>query len=98
MSLKLFVNFREQAGRPKCPLDPYFIIPDKCKCIDYQVYFSANKVIINKLKKRSNTFRGSTVYVYTLIAVLPSYTSTSSLKGSGSNQVIAILSKNTIVK
>ncbi|VVD04660.1 DNA replication licensing factor Mcm5 [Leptidea sinapis] len=27
----------EQAGRPKCPLDPYFIIPDKCKCIDYQV-------------------------------------------------------------
>ncbi|CAK1583486.1 unnamed protein product [Parnassius mnemosyne] len=27
----------EQAGRPKCPLDPFFIIPDKCKCIDYQV-------------------------------------------------------------
>ncbi|XP_026314882.1 DNA replication licensing factor Mcm5 [Hyposmocoma kahamanoa] len=27
----------EQAGRPKCPLDPYFIVPDKCKCIDYQV-------------------------------------------------------------
>lgn len=27
----------EQSGRPKCPLDPYFIIPDKCKCIDYQV-------------------------------------------------------------
>ncbi|KAB7506340.1 DNA replication licensing factor Mcm5 [Armadillidium nasatum] len=27
----------EQAGRPKCPLDPFFIVPDKCKCIDYQV-------------------------------------------------------------
>merc|ERR1711962_500700 len=27
----------EQAGSPKCPLDPYFIVPDKCKCVDYQV-------------------------------------------------------------
>jgi DNA replication licensing factor MCM5 len=27
----------EQAGRPKCPLDPYFIIPDKCNCVDFQV-------------------------------------------------------------
>ncbi|KAK3869216.1 hypothetical protein Pcinc_025464 [Petrolisthes cinctipes] len=27
----------EQAGRPKCPMDPFFIMPDKCKCIDYQV-------------------------------------------------------------
>ncbi|KAK9694351.1 MCM AAA-lid domain [Popillia japonica] len=27
----------EQAGRPKCPLDPYFIIPDKCKCVDFQI-------------------------------------------------------------
>ena len=26
----------EQAGRPKCPLDPFFIMPDKCKCVDYQ--------------------------------------------------------------
>ncbi|XP_075035781.1 DNA replication licensing factor MCM5 [Mixophyes fleayi] len=26
----------EQAGRPKCPLDPYYIIPDKCKCVDFQ--------------------------------------------------------------
>ncbi|XP_015783524.1 DNA replication licensing factor mcm5-B [Tetranychus urticae] len=27
----------DQAGRTaKCPLDPYFIIPDKCKCIDFQ--------------------------------------------------------------
>ncbi|XP_048377594.1 DNA replication licensing factor MCM5 isoform X2 [Stegostoma tigrinum] len=26
----------EQAGRPKCPVDPYFIIPDKCKCVDFQ--------------------------------------------------------------
>ncbi|XP_038072894.1 DNA replication licensing factor mcm5-like [Patiria miniata] len=27
----------DQAGRPSCPLDPYFIVPDKCKCVDYQV-------------------------------------------------------------
>ncbi|XP_054259539.1 DNA replication licensing factor Mcm5 [Macrosteles quadrilineatus] len=27
----------EQAGRPKCPLDPYFIMPDKCTCVDFQV-------------------------------------------------------------
>lgn len=33
----LKIYFREQTGRPKCPLDPYFIIPDKCTCIDFQV-------------------------------------------------------------
>ncbi|GAB6024446.1 minichromosome maintenance protein 5 [Chamberlinius hualienensis] len=27
----------EMAGRPKCPLDPYFIMPDKCVCVDFQV-------------------------------------------------------------
>ncbi|XP_063231306.1 DNA replication licensing factor Mcm5 [Bacillus rossius redtenbacheri] len=27
----------EQAGRPKCPLDPFFIVPDKCSCVDFQV-------------------------------------------------------------
>jgi len=27
----------EQAGRPQCPLDPYFIIPDKCRCVDSQI-------------------------------------------------------------
>ncbi|RUS84279.1 hypothetical protein EGW08_007972 [Elysia chlorotica] len=26
----------EQAGRPKCPIDPFFIIPDKCRCVDFQ--------------------------------------------------------------
>ncbi|BFF91679.1 DNA replication licensing factor Mcm5 [Drosophila madeirensis] len=26
----------EQAGRPKCPLDPFFVMPDKCKCVDFQ--------------------------------------------------------------
>jgi len=26
----------EQAGRPPCPLDPYFILPDHCKCVDFQ--------------------------------------------------------------
>uniref|UniRef100_A0A8C2F209 DNA replication licensing factor MCM5 n=1 Tax=Cyprinus carpio TaxID=7962 RepID=A0A8C2F209_CYPCA len=25
-----------QAGRVKCPVDPYFIIPDKCVCVDFQ--------------------------------------------------------------
>lgn len=29
--------FSEQAGRPKCPLDPYFIMPDRCKCVDFQI-------------------------------------------------------------
>ena len=28
---------REQAGRPKCPLDPFYIVPDKCKCVDFQI-------------------------------------------------------------
>lgn len=32
-----FFYFREQAGRPKCPLDPFFIMADKCKCVDFQV-------------------------------------------------------------
>ena len=27
----------EQAGRPKCPVDPYFIMPDKVKCNDFQI-------------------------------------------------------------
>ncbi|XP_018321449.1 DNA replication licensing factor Mcm5-like [Agrilus planipennis] len=27
----------EQAGPNKCSLDPYFIIPDKCQCVDFQV-------------------------------------------------------------
>ncbi|KYN15000.1 DNA replication licensing factor mcm5 [Trachymyrmex cornetzi] len=28
----------EQAGvGPKCPLDPFFIMPDKCHCVDFQV-------------------------------------------------------------
>ncbi|XP_072031624.1 LOW QUALITY PROTEIN: DNA replication licensing factor mcm5-A-like [Amphiura filiformis] len=26
----------EAAGRPKCPVDPFFIVPDKCKCVDFQ--------------------------------------------------------------
>uniref|UniRef100_A0A3P8ZT75 DNA replication licensing factor MCM5 n=1 Tax=Esox lucius TaxID=8010 RepID=A0A3P8ZT75_ESOLU len=26
----------EQAGRVKCPVDPYFIIPDRCACVDFQ--------------------------------------------------------------
>ncbi|XP_063977768.1 DNA replication licensing factor Mcm5 [Diachasmimorpha longicaudata] len=27
----------EQAGRQKCPLDPFFVMPDQCKCVDFQV-------------------------------------------------------------
>merc|ERR1719150_540892 len=26
----------KQAGRPPCPLDPYFILPAHCKCVDFQ--------------------------------------------------------------
>ena len=28
---------RDQVGRAKCPIDPYFIVPDKCKCVDFQM-------------------------------------------------------------
>ncbi|XP_015119756.1 DNA replication licensing factor Mcm5 [Diachasma alloeum] len=27
----------EQAGRAKCPLDPFFVMPDQCQCVDFQV-------------------------------------------------------------
>uniref|UniRef100_A0A1B0FQM5 DNA replication licensing factor MCM5 n=1 Tax=Glossina morsitans morsitans TaxID=37546 RepID=A0A1B0FQM5_GLOMM len=27
----------EQAGRPRCPLDPFFIMPEKCRCVDFQI-------------------------------------------------------------
>lgn len=27
----------DQTGRPPCPMDPFFIMPDKCKCVDFQV-------------------------------------------------------------
>lgn len=27
----------EKAGRPQCSLDPYFILADKCKCVDFQI-------------------------------------------------------------
>lgn len=35
--IHLFTLYRQQAGRPKCPVDPFFIVPDKCKCVDFQV-------------------------------------------------------------
>ncbi|KAF7666374.1 hypothetical protein LDENG_00109500 [Lucifuga dentata] len=30
------VCLHENAGRVKCPVDPYFIIPDRCVCVDFQ--------------------------------------------------------------
>nr|QIC49965.1 DNA replication licensing factor MCM5 [Actinia equina] len=27
----------DQTGRLPCPLDPFYIMPDKCKCVDFQV-------------------------------------------------------------
>ncbi|XP_071961885.1 DNA replication licensing factor mcm5-A-like [Antedon mediterranea] len=27
----------DQAGRPGCPIDPFFIVPDKCHCVDFQI-------------------------------------------------------------
>jgi len=27
----------EQAGRAPCPLDPFFVMPDKCRCVDFQM-------------------------------------------------------------
>ena len=32
-----FCNCRDTGGQPKCPIDPFFIVPDKCKCVDFQV-------------------------------------------------------------
>ena len=37
LSIMFLICCREQAGRPSCPLDPYFIVPDKCRCVDFQV-------------------------------------------------------------
>ena len=30
----------DQTGRPKCALDSFFVVPDKCKCVDFQVSLS----------------------------------------------------------
>lgn len=27
----------DQSGRMKCPLDPFFVLPDSCKCVDSQI-------------------------------------------------------------
>lgn len=27
----------QQTGQQNCPLDPYFIVPDKCVCVDFQI-------------------------------------------------------------
>ncbi|CAN7999910.1 unnamed protein product, partial [Ixodes hexagonus] len=27
----------DRPGQPRCPQDPFFIVPDKCKCVDFQV-------------------------------------------------------------
>lgn len=26
----------DQTGRVKCPIDPFFIVPEKCRCVDFQ--------------------------------------------------------------
>ena len=37
----------DQSGGVKCPLDPYFIVPDKCKCVDFQVFFVClNEIVV----------------------------------------------------
>lgn len=33
----MHVGFRDVVGGVKCPMDPFFIVPDKCSCVDYQV-------------------------------------------------------------
>lgn len=30
-------NSDQTTGQPRCPVDPYFIIPDKCECVDFQI-------------------------------------------------------------
>ena len=32
-----YFNREQMGGAPKCPIDPYYIVPDKCKCVDFQV-------------------------------------------------------------
>lgn len=32
-----YLFFSENTGQKKCPLDPYFIMPDKCTCVDFQI-------------------------------------------------------------
>lgn len=34
---KNFLIISQGTGRIPCPLDPYYIMPDKCKCVDFQV-------------------------------------------------------------
>lgn len=34
--IDLYFCSRDQPGMANCPLDPYFIIPDKCTCVDFQ--------------------------------------------------------------
>ena len=33
----IYFYSRTQPGQPACPLDPYFVMPDKCQCIDFQI-------------------------------------------------------------
>lgn len=30
-------NSDQTTGQPRCPIDPYFIVPDKCQCVDFQI-------------------------------------------------------------
>lgn len=33
-----FYSYRDQTQQAqKCPVDPYFIVPDKCQCVDFQI-------------------------------------------------------------
>lgn len=32
----VFPLLSENPSRVKCPIDPYFIIPDRCVCVDFQ--------------------------------------------------------------
>lgn len=36
--MKLFnwVYFREAQGREPCPVDPFYIVPERCQCVDFQ--------------------------------------------------------------
>ncbi|KAI6657444.1 DNA replication licensing factor mcm5-A-like [Oopsacas minuta] len=36
-SLPRTCSFNAVSGRDKCPIDPFIILPEKCKCVDFQV-------------------------------------------------------------
>lgn len=37
MFIFTYYSSDQTTGQPRCPIDPYFILPDKCECVDFQI-------------------------------------------------------------